>query len=146
MGSAYTEVLNGQRFPSLASNVLSVRRAMQVARTTTAGTANVTQNWNWSFTPNSGSTIALFKPLPSGQFSTATGTITWARGTENFTLNFSITTPLVYDSTCTTPPRITAGVVTFTTTGSGSHNGTFTATFTGCGVKPTVSPVSATSH
>ncbi|MBV8151450.1 MAG: hypothetical protein JOY59_07830, partial [Candidatus Eremiobacteraeota bacterium] len=90
-GNAYSDVLNGQRFPSLASNVLSVRRAMQVARTTSAGTANVGQNWNWSFTPNAGSTITLLKPLPAGQFNSATGTITWARGTENFTVNFSIT-------------------------------------------------------
>ncbi|MBV8150682.1 MAG: hypothetical protein JOY59_03920, partial [Candidatus Eremiobacteraeota bacterium] len=102
------------------------------------------QNWNWSFTPNAGSTIALLKPLPAGQFNSATGTITWVRGTENFTVNFSITQPLVYDPTCTTPPRITAGVVTFTSTG-GTHSGTFTATFTGCGIKPIISPVSPPS-
>lgn len=135
-GVSYTEVLNGQRFPSLVNNVESVTRAMQVVRTTASGTANVGQNWQWSFTPASGQTIQLLHPLPAGQFTSASGTITYANGTENATLTFSIAAPLTFDPTCATAPRLTSGVVSYTLTGS--KTGTFTATFTGCGIPPII--------
>ena len=138
-GDAYTAVLNGQRFPTLSNNILSVTRAMQVQRTSTAhGTSSISQNWEWTFTPASGQTIQLLHPLPAGQFTGSSGTITYANGSTNATLSFSITTPLVYDPACATPPRIDSGVVSFTVNGNNSHNGSFTATFPGCGQKPII--------
>jgi hypothetical protein len=140
-GNTYTEVLNGTRNPSLSSNIMSVTRAMQVQRTSTAnGTSQITQNWEWTFTPSSGQTVALLHALPAGQFTGSSGTISYANGSTNATIAFSITTPLVYDPTCTTPPRIDSGVVSFTVNGNNSHNGSFTATFTGCGQKPVIAP------
>lgn len=136
-GNSYTEVRNGRRFPSLSNNQETVMRQMQVARTTSSGTANITQNWQWTFTPASGATLKLLRALPAGQFSQASGTITWARNLENFMVNFSISTPLQYDPTCSSEPKFTAGVVAFTRTG-GANNGSFTATFTGCGVPPII--------
>ena len=140
-GNAFTAVLNGTRTPSLSNNVLSVTRSMQVQRTSTVnGTTSIVQNWQWTFTPNVGSTIQLLHPLPGGQFTGSSGTITYANGSMNATVTFSITTPLVYDPACTTPPRIDSGVVTFTVSGNNNHNGSFTATFPGCGQKPVITP------
>lgn len=136
-GTNYTEVMNGKRFPSLINNQESVTRQMSVARTTSNGTANITQNWQWTFTPAAGATIKLLRALPAGQFSQASGTITWARNLENFMVNFSISTPLQYDPTCNAEPKFTAGVVAFTRTG-GNNSGSFTATFTGCGIPPII--------
>jgi len=114
---------------------------MQVQRTSTAnGTTQITQNWEWTFTPNSGQTVQLLHALPAGQFTGSSGTITYVNGSKNATIAFAITTPLVYDPTCTTSPRIDSGVVSFTVGGNNNHNGSFTATFTGCGQKPTIAP------
>jgi hypothetical protein len=55
---------------------------------------------------------------------------------------FSITTPLVYDPSCATPPRIDSGVIAFNVSGSNNHNGSFTLTFNGCGQRPTITPAS----
>jgi hypothetical protein len=140
-GNAYTEVLNGTRNPALSNNILSVTRAMQVQRTSTVnGTTQITQNWQWTFTPNSGQTAQLLHALPAGQFTGSSGTITYVNGSTNATIAFSITTPLVYDPTCATPPRIDSGVVSFTVSGNNNHNGSFTATFPGCGQKPVIAP------
>ncbi len=140
-GNTYTEVLNGTRNPALSNNIMSVTRAMQVQRTSTAnGTTQISQNWQWTFTPNSGQTIQLLHALPAGQFTGSSGTITYANGSMNATIAFAITTPLVYDPTCSTPPRIDSGVVTFTVNGSNNHNGSFTATFSGCGQRPVIAP------
>lgn len=138
-GNTYTAVENGQRFPVLSNNVMSVTRNMQVQRTSTAyGTTSITQSWEWTFTPNSGQTVQLLHPLPGGSFTGSTGTITYLNGTTNATLSFSITTALVYDPACATPPRIDSGVVSLTVVGSNSHNGAFTVTFPGCGQKPVI--------
>lgn len=140
-GNTYTEVLNGTRNPALSNNILSVTRAMQVQRTSTVnGTSQITQDWQWTFTPNSGQTIALLHALPAGQFTGSSGTITYVNGSKNATIAFAITTALVYDPSCATPPRIDSGVVSFTVSGSNNHNGAFTATFTGCGQKPVIGP------
>jgi hypothetical protein len=140
-GNAYTEVLNGTRNPALSNNIMSVTRAMQVQRTSTVnGTSQITQNWQWTFTPNSGGTVQLLHALPAGQFTGSSGTIAYVNGSINATIAFSITTALVYDPTCATPPRIDSGVVSFTVSGNNSHNGSFTATFTGCGQKPVIAP------
>ncbi|MBV8423761.1 MAG: hypothetical protein JO349_01110 [Candidatus Eremiobacteraeota bacterium] len=140
-GDAYTAVLNGTRNPVLANNILSVTRAMQVQRTSTAhGTTQITQSWQWTFTPNSGQTEQLLHPLVAGQFTGSNGTITYVNGSTNATVTFSITTPLVYDPTCATPPRIDSGVVSFTVSGSNNHNGSYTATYPGCGQKPVIAP------
>lgn len=139
-GDAYTAIANGTRDPVLSNNVLSVTRAMQVQRTSTAhGTTNVTQSWSWTFTPASGQTVQLLHPLPAGSFTGSNGTVTYVNGSTNATIAFSIATPLVYDPTCTTPPRIDSGVISFTVSGSNNHNGSFALTFTGCGQKPTLS-------
>jgi hypothetical protein len=140
-GNAYTEVLNGTRNPALSNNVMSVTRAMQVQRTSTVnGTTQISQGWQWTFTPNAGQIIQLLHALPAGQFTGSSGTITYVNGSTNATVAFSITTALVYDPTCATPPRIDSGVVSFTVDGNNSHNGSFTATFSGCGQKPVIAP------
>jgi hypothetical protein len=140
-GNAYTEILNGTRNPALSNNIMSVTRAMQVQRTSTVnGTTQISQNWQWTFTPNSGQTIQLLHALPAGQFTGSSGTITYVNGSTNATVAFSITTALVYDPTCATPPRIDSGVVSFTVNGTNNHNGSFTATFTACGQKPVIAP------
>lgn len=136
-GDAYTAVENGQRFPVLSNNILSVTRTMQVARTSTVhGTTNISQSWEWTFTPNSGQTIALLHALPGGSFTGSSGTVTYVNGSTNATLSFSIVTPLVYDPACSTPPRIDSGSIAFTVVGNNNHNGSFTLTFPGCGQKP----------
>jgi VCBS repeat-containing protein len=136
---AYTALLNGTRNPALSNNILSVTRAMQVQRTSTAhGTSTITQNWQWTFTPASGATVQLLHALPAGQFAGSSGTITYVNGSTNATVAFSIATPLVYDPGCATPPRIDSGVVSFTVNGNNNHNGSFTATFPGCGQKPVI--------
>lgn len=140
-GSTYTEVLNGTRDPVLANNILSVTRSMQVQRTSTAnGTTQITQSWQWTFTPSSGGTVQLLHPLVAGQFTGSNGTITYVNGSLDATLTFSITTPLVYDPTCTTPPRIDSGVVSFSVNGNSNRTGSYTATFPGCGQKPVITP------
>lgn len=136
-GDAYTAVENGQRFPVLSNNVLSVTRSMQVQRTSTAhGTTSISQSWQWTFTPASGQTAQLLHPLVAGSFSGSSGTITYVNGSTNATLSFSIVTPLVYDPACSTPPRIDSGSIAFTVVGNNNHNGSFTLTFPGCGQKP----------
>jgi hypothetical protein len=140
-GNAYTEVLGGTRNPAVSNNIMSVTRAMQVQRTSTVnGTTQISQTWQWTFTPNSGQTVQLLHALPAGQFTGSSGTITYVNGSTNATVAFSITTALVYDPTCATPPRIDSGVVSFTVNGNNSHNGSFTATFSGCGQKPVIAP------
>ena len=140
-GDTYTAVENGQRFPALSNNVLSVTRSMQVQRTSTVhGTTSISQSWQWTFTPASGQTVQLLHPLVAGSFTGSSGTITYANGSSNATLSFAITTPLVYDPSCSTPPRIDSGVIAFTVVGANNHNGSFTLSFPGCGQKPVITP------
>lgn len=142
-GDSYTAVENGQRFPVLSNNVLSVTRSMQVQRSSSAhGTTNISQSWQWTFTPASGQTVQLLHLLPAGSFTGSSGTVTYANGTTNATLSFTITTPLAYDPSCATPPRIDSGAIAFTVVGSNSHNGSFTLTFPGCGQRPVITAAS----
>jgi len=142
-GDAYTSVANGTRNPVLSNNILSITRAMQVQRTSTAhGTSNITQSWSWTFTPASGQTVQLLHPLPAGSFTGSNGTVTYVNGSTNATIAFSIATPLIYDPSCSTPPRIDSGSIAFTVAGNNAHNGSFTLTFNGCGQKPTITPAS----
>ena len=130
-GTSYSEVENGQRFPSVTANVLSVTRAMQVVRTNANGTSNIGQSWSWSLTP-SGGTVALLQPWPAGTINPASGTISYANGSTSATISFSNSTPMSFDPSCGTAPRFTAGTIAFTVTG-GSKSGQFTATWNGCG-------------
>ena len=87
-----------------------------------------------SFTPAAGSTLTPDQPPPSGTL-ILLGTIRWRRSSEDWQLDVGTITPLVYDSTCAGPQRITAGQLALSGT---VHNqdGTLTLAWSACGTDP----------
>jgi hypothetical protein len=96
-------------------------------------------NWNVSFDPDG--TIVLGDPLPDGAL-TLNGR-EYVTDTEDQNLSFSLATdtPLAYDATCWAGdalPPFTAGILIGHLNNNAS-SASFSATFTGCGVEPTIS-------
>lgn len=138
-GTPFTDVRNGTRLVASGGNgeTFDVTRLITAVRTTPNSTLNITNSWHSHFTADPGQNVVLLEKLPAGKFDEADGSATYLGAIVNVTVNFSIAEPLHFDPTCTSSPAFTSGVIQFTRTG-GTNPGSFTATFTGCGIPPIV--------
>jgi hypothetical protein len=128
----YTAVRNGTR--TLTGNPQGASLSNQVSVVRSAPgrqDATILHNLLLSFTPAAGHSLAFGQPLPDGTF-VRSGTFTWSRGSVSRTFTVTTVTPLVWDSSCTTDRKITAGE-THATLSDGSYIRTV---WTGCGVDP----------
>lgn len=141
-GTPFTTVRNGQRFVSSTGNgeTFSVTRVINAVRTTPNGVLNISNAWESHFTADPGQSVVLLQQLPAGKFDQAEGTATYVSGAFNVIVTFNITQPLHFDPTCASSPAFTSGVIRFDRTG-GNNPGSFTATFSGCGIPPAISPL-----
>jgi hypothetical protein len=135
----YTAVRNGTR--TLTGNAQGASLSNQVTVVRSAPgrqDATVTHNLLLAFTPAAGQSLAFGQPLPDGTF-VRSGTFIWSRGSVSRAFTVTTVTPLVWDSSCTTDRKITAGE-THATLSDGSYIRTV---WTGCGVDPVRSFVRA---
>jgi hypothetical protein len=134
--TVYTSVRNGtrSRIGSTSAARLSSALTIQRLRPPIAA-ATLTVAMADSFIAATPGTLQIGQPLPSG-FMVVTGSISWHRSTENWTLTVATTSPLQYDATClTTPQRIAAGQIILVGTVAGVP-GVLTITWSGCGTDP----------
>ncbi|MEO8637196.1 MAG: hypothetical protein ABI587_18110 [Gemmatimonadales bacterium] len=132
----YTATRNGTRArgigtggkATLITNLTTFQDRPNVAR------ATVDVQLLTTFTPAGSSTVTPTQPPPSGTLLLA-GTLRWRRSSEDWQLDVGTVTPLVYDSTCAGPQRITAGELALTGT---VHNqdGTLSLVWSACGTDP----------
>ena len=135
----YTALRNGTRALTGNAQGAALSNQIQVVRSVPGRQdATVVHNLLLTFTPAAGQTLAFGQPLPDGTFA-RTGTFTWSRGGVSRTFTVTTVTPLVWDTSCTTDRKITAGEV-HATLSDGSYIKTV---WTGCGVDPTRSFVAA---
>lgn len=137
---SFSEKRNGTRGPRLANNVLTLSHDLNTLRETQTNnldrTVTIDNELELTFTPVSGSTVVLDEPLPSGTVEVSRSFV-WNRDVKDGEYNVTTLTPLGYDASCEELPRFTAGVLEVSRV-SESKARTFTVTYTGCGVKPTI--------
>jgi hypothetical protein len=103
--------------------------------------ATLAKAWQVDFAAATGQTFVPGQPLPGGDL-TVDGKTTRTRGSESRVFMVATTTPLHYDAACAADQKIVSGELTATTTTS-QGTATVTVQFNGCGVRPTVTLVSA---
>ena len=135
----YTALRNGTR--TLTGNAQGAALSNQITVVRSAPgrlDATVTHNLLLTFTPAAGQSLSFGQPLPDGTL-VRSGGFTWTRGGVSRTFTVETVTPLVWDSSCTTDRKITAGEV-HAILSDGSYVRTV---WTGCGADPTRSFVPA---
>ena len=129
----YTAVRNGTRTLTGNAQGASLSNQVTVVRSRpNRADATVVHNLLLSFTPAEGESLAFGQPLPDGTF-TRSGTFTWSRGQVSRAFTVTTVVPLVWDASCTTDRKISAGE-THATLADGSYIRTV---WTACGVDPT---------
>jgi hypothetical protein len=146
-GRDFSEKRNGTRNPRITPTGLTFQHDLTISRDYQGAygvdrTVMIGNKLNWTFTPASGSTIAFDQPLPSGTVS-ASGTFTFDRDQSNKAYTVTTTTPLQYDTACQKLPRYTSGALQVKRNSSLKGDSSITITYTGCGVKPTVTVIPA---
>jgi hypothetical protein len=140
---SFSEKRNGTRRPRLADNVLTLSHDLNTVRETQTNnldrTVTVDNELELTFTPVSGLVVVLDEPLPSGTVDVSRSFV-WNRDVKDGEYNVTTLTPLSYDANCEELPRFTAGVLEVSRV-SETKARTFTVTYTGCGVKPTITDV-----
>jgi len=146
---------NGTRSFARTATGLQANEDMVTARERKLGDRNlkstITSSLDWNFAPVDGATLVSRESRPSGHItvtgthhfvgdvpvrSSTDGTITVA--SVDVTHGVSTTTPLLYDSSCTSVPprrRIASGQLLFARS-SGASSTSFTLTWNGCGMEP----------
>ncbi len=94
-------------------------------------TATHLRNWSATFTADVAGSIKPDTTLPSGTWS-ITGTSSWTRGSNTWSLTVQTNPALHYNATCTLAPRFDSGTLTAVVT-QGSKASTVTIKFTACG-------------
>jgi hypothetical protein len=129
----YTAVRNGTRTLTGNAQGASLSNQVTVVRSRpNRSDATVVHNLLLSFTPADGESLAFGQPLPDGTL-TRSGTFTWSRGQVSRAFTVTTVVPLVWDASCTTDRKISAGE-THATLADGSYIRTV---WTACGVDPT---------
>lgn len=109
---------NGTQSVSASSTGLSQNHSMTfTAAVTGEPTISFSSAWGASFVPAIGSTIVADQPLPSGAYS-AIGTVSYARGSDNFSFSLVTSTALRYDANCTGDNPFRSGEVRAVLTGN----------------------------
>jgi hypothetical protein len=129
----YTAVRNGTRTLTGNAQGASLSNQVTVVRSRpNRSDATVVHNLLLSFTPAQGESLTFGQPLPDGTF-TRSGTFTWSRGQVSRAFTVTTVVPLVWDASCTTDRKISAGE-THATLADGNYIKTV---WTACGVDPT---------
>ena len=108
---SWSATRNGSRTLTATQSRLSLSNQVSIIRTfARRGDATVAHNTLVEFSPDAGATLVRGEPLPSGSL-VKSGQVTFSRNGEVRTFSVSTITPLRYDASCPTAPRITAGEV-----------------------------------
>lgn len=140
-GRDFSEKRNGTRNPRITPTGLTFQHDLSILRDYQGAygvdkTVLIGNKLNWVFTPADGATIVFDQPLPSGSVN-ASGVFSFDRDTFEKRFDVTTTTPLQYDAACDQLPRYTAGALQVARSSS-TGEATITITYTGCGVKPTI--------
>jgi hypothetical protein len=139
----YTVLRNGTRVLTGNGTGLILDQVIQARRTLAESVAEVNQDWQATFTPSAGGTLAVDQLLPDGTI-TIQGTLDWARFGESFSLTVTTAAPLQYDADCfDTPQRIRSGELRGTGTFNG-EDGYVRLVWNDCGDEPEIRFVAAT--
>jgi hypothetical protein len=132
--NSWSATRNGSRRLTATASQLTLSNQVSIVRTfAIRADATVSQNTQLAYTPDTGSSLTVGQPLPSGT-AVKSGQVTISRNAvvRSFTVN--TITPLRFDATCATAPRITAGEIHYELTSGGYAK----VTWSGCGVLPVV--------
>ena len=108
---SWSATRNGSRTLTATASQLSLSNQVSIVRTFAhRGDATAAHNTLLVFTPDAGSALVRGQPLPSG-IAVKSGQVTFSRNgsVRSFTVN--TVTPLRFDASCTTAPRISAGEI-----------------------------------
>lgn len=131
----YAAIRNGTRTRTGTTTTAQVVTDVEIVRSRPNRT-DATVDWagTTTFTAKTAGTLIPGNPPPDGDI-TVTGTLSWHRSTEHWTLTVATPTPLVYDKDCVATPRIVGGQLTLTGTIAG-EDGVLLLTWNECGVRP----------
>ena len=118
-----------------ANNSALLSEAVDSMRDTVVYHLAVGQSWSGNFDP--AGTIALGSPLPDGALTFSGNDYVTDNTASNWSFALSTPTALAYSAACASTPPFTAGVIKGLLNNN-SNQASFTVTFTGCGVAPTV--------
>ena len=108
---SWSATRNGSRTLTATQSQLSLSNEVSIIRTFAhRADATVSHNTLLVFTPDAGSTLVRGQPLPSGT-AVKSGQVTFSRNGNGRTFSVNTVTPLRYDASCTTSPRISAGEI-----------------------------------
>ena len=117
----FTVTRNGTGSVGQSSSVLSQAHDFVTSIAAMGMTAQLTTNWNTTFTAAEGTSITAGQPLPDGTFAPG-GTTEWRQGPNHFSFTLSAPTPLTYSAACasagTYDNPFTGGVLRVDVTGS----------------------------
>jgi hypothetical protein len=132
--NSWSATRNGSRTLTATSAQLTLSNQVSVVRSfPVRGTGTASHNTQLVFTPDAGSALVVGEPLPSGT-AVKSGQVTFSRNGTTRTFQLNTVTPLRFDATCTSAPRISAGEVRYELASGGYAR----VTWPGCGVLPTV--------
>jgi len=132
-GKMTSETRNGTRLTSRDATTLQNTetnfRTDYVFRN--GGTATHVKTWTSRFTADVAGSIQPDQPLPSGTWSIS-GTSSWTRGANSYSLTATTNPALHYNASCTTAPRFDAGTLTVVVMRN-ARTATVSIQFTACG-------------
>lgn len=132
-GKVTSETRNGtrmtQRNATTLQNTETNFRTHYVFRN--GGTATHVKSWMSNFTADVAGSIQAEQPLPSGNWSIS-GTSSWTRGANAYSLTVTTTPPLHYNAACTDTPRFDSGKLVAVVV-RGGRTATVRIQFTACG-------------
>lgn len=133
---SYTATRNGTRDRTGTNDSIRVASTMTTdrERPVITAVATIDQDLVWTFVATDENSIAPDAALPDGSLR-VTGDYHWIRSSENWSLDLTTPTPLVYDADCNQEQRIVSGRVRLEGT-IATVPGHLDLTFTGCGAEP----------
>jgi hypothetical protein len=137
--NSWSATRNGSRTLTATSAQLTLSNQVAIVRNfPVRGVGTVSHNTQLVFTPDAGSSLQVGEPIPSGT-AVKSGQVTFSRNGTTRTFQVNTVTPLRFDASCTSAPRISAGEVHYELAGAGYAN----VVWPGCGILPTVQWVAA---
>jgi hypothetical protein len=108
---SWSATRNGSRTLTATASQLSLSNQVSIVRTfARRADATVAHNTLLVFTPDAGTELVRGAPLPSGS-AVKSGQVTFSRNGNVRTFTVNTVTPLRFDASCTSAPRISAGEI-----------------------------------
>jgi hypothetical protein len=132
-GKSTSETRNGTR--TMSRDATTLQHSETNFRTDyvfrDGGTATHVRTWTATFAADVAGSIVADQTLPSGTWNIS-GTSSWTRGTNTYSLTVTTNPALHFNATCTVAPRFDTGTLTAVVT-KGGQTQTVRVQFTACG-------------